>query len=184
MEDFILDRTIYDGRPTDESGREAVEIAVYDFLDKLSIPYKRVDHSPADTKEKCEEIGKLISMPYYKNLFLRNRCEKDFVLLLMLGDKPYNATTVSTQMGTSRLSFCSPEQMEHYLGVKPGSVTLMALSNPNSKNVKVAIDADILKNEYIRCHPCINTSTLLIKTKDVTDLFLKATGHNFAEIDV
>lgn len=184
LEDFFLDKTVYCGRPNTAVGREDFEIAVYDYLDKLNIEYKRVDHSPADSKEKCEEIGKLINMPYFKNLFLRNRCEKEFVLLLMLGDKPYNATQVSTQLKTSRLSFCSPEQMKDFLGVTPGSVTLMALINENSRSVKVAIDADILKGEYIRCHPCKNTSTLLIKTKDIIDKFLPSTGHDFVEINI
>ena len=51
-----IDPTVYDGRPADESGRLPREIACYDLLDRLQLPYRRVDHEAADTIDACQQI--------------------------------------------------------------------------------------------------------------------------------
>lgn len=80
---------LYNGRPTDLTGREDREIRVYDLLDSLGIEYQRTDHGHADTMEACNEIDAVLDVLICKNLFLCNRQKTDFYLLMMPGDKPF-----------------------------------------------------------------------------------------------
>ena len=100
---------VLQGRPTDETGRLEKEIAVYDLLDKLDIPFRRVDHVHADTMEMCQEIDQALGQDICKNLFLCNRQKTKFYLLLMPGDKPFKTKDLSAQIGSSRLSFGGAE---------------------------------------------------------------------------
>lgn len=155
------------GRPLDEEKRLSKEIKCYDFLEKIGIDYFRVDHESADDMETCHEIEKVLGCPICKNLFLCNRQESEFYLLMMPGDKPFKTKVLSKQIGSARLSFASAEKMQELLGVTPGSVSVLGLMNDSEKKVNLLVDADILKEEYTGIHPCINTSTLKIKTEDI-----------------
>ena len=165
------------GRPADISGRPEKEIRVYDFLDALAIPYQRIDHEAANTMEVCAEIDKTLLATICKNLLLCNRQCTDFYLLMMPGDKPFKTKDLSAQIGSSRLSFAAPEYMEQYLDITPGSLSIMGLMNDKENRVRLLIDEDVLKGEYIGCHPCINTSSLRLKTADLTDKVIPALGH-------
>ena len=167
------------GRPENTEGRLEKEIRVYDFLDKLGVEYQRVDHEAAMTMEACDEIDRTLGdgTAICKNLFLCNRQETDFYLLLMPGDKPFKTKNLSAQIGSARLSFAKPEYMEKYLDITPGSVSVMGLMNDKGGKVKLVIDNEVIKGEYIGCHPCINTSSLCIKTEDILKIFLPAVHH-------
>ena len=108
---------LQNGRPENVNDRLDKEIRVYDFLDKLSVTYQRVDHEAAMTMEACEEIDRTLGddTAICKNLFLCNRQETNFYLLLMPGDKPFKTKDLSAQIGSARLSFAKPEYMEKYL---------------------------------------------------------------------
>ena len=170
---------LQDGRPTDLTGRLPKEIRVYDFLDTLNISYQRVDHEAAMTMEACEEIDQVLgdNTSICKNLFLCNRQATDFYLLLIPGNKPFKTKELSAQIGSSRLSFAKPEFMEQYLDITPGSVSVMGLMNDRNKKVQLVMDEDVLKGEYIGCHPCINTSSLRIRTEDMLKIIIPAMGH-------
>ena len=173
---------IQNGRPADLIGRLQKETAVYELLDSLGIEYLRVDHETADTMEDCAEIDATLGAEICKNLFLCNRQKTEFYLLLMPGDKPFKTKELSGQLGVSRLSFGSPEDMESLLGVTPGSATVLSLMNDTDHRVTLLIDTDVLKSEYIGCHPCVNTSSLKIATRDIIDKFLPKTGHFVTEV--
>ena len=170
--------TLYKGRPEKEEGRLAKEIRSYDLLDSLGVEYERIDHEPAMTMEVCEAIDKALGATICKNLFLCNRQQTDFYLLMMPGDKPFKTKDLSAQIGSSRLSFATPEHMEKYLNITPGSVSVLGLMNDKGNGVKLLIDEDVLKGEYIGCHPCINTSSLRIKTEDVMNKVIPAMDHS------
>ena len=171
------------GRPEDVTGRQDKELRVYDFLDSLGVAYERIDHEAAMTMEACEEIDRTLSegveegVTICKNLFLCNRQETDFYLLLIPGDKPFKTKYLSAQIGSSRLSFAKPEYMEKYLDITPGSVSVMGLMNDSEKKVHLLIDEDVLGKAYFACHPCINTSSLRFKTADLTEKVIPAMGH-------
>ena len=172
------------GRPENTEGRLEKEIRVYDFLDKLGVEYQRVDHEAAMTMEACEEIDRTLGdgTAICKNLFLCNRQETDFYLLLMPGDKPFKTKNLSAQIGSARLSFAKPEYMEKYLDITPGSVSVMGLMNDTEGKVQLLIDEDVLGGEYIGCHPCINTSSIRLKTKDLVEKVIPAMNHPFMKV--
>ncbi len=166
------------GRPEDMSGRLDKEIRCYDFLDKLNVEYQRVDHEAADTMEICEEIDKALGAVICKNLFLCNRQETVFYLLMIPADKVFKTKDISAQIGSSRLSFANADHMMKYLDITPGSVSVLGLMNDTENAVTLLIDEDVLKDEYFGCHPCINTSSLKIKTDDLMQKIVPALNHN------
>ena len=168
---------LYKGRPEDISGREEREVRVYDLLDSLGIEYFRTDHEHADTMEECNRIDAVLDVVICKNLFLCNRQKTDFYLLMMPGDKPFKTKELSSQINSARLSFASPDAMLEYLDIKPGAVSVMGLMNDKDNHVKLLVDEDVLKVEYVGCHPCVNTSSLKLKTEDVFGKYLKAVKH-------
>ena len=153
------------------------ELRVYDFLDSLHIAYDRVDHEPAMTMEACLAVDEALGASMCKNLFLCNRQQTDFYLLLMPGDKPFKTKDLSAQIGSSRLSFADAEHMEKYLDITPGSVSVLGLMNDKEKKVRLLIDRDLLSKEYIGCHPCVNTSSLRLATKDLIETIIPAMEH-------
>ncbi|MBQ7383868.1 MAG: prolyl-tRNA synthetase associated domain-containing protein [Clostridia bacterium] len=168
---------LYEGRPEDVNEREEKEVRVYDMLEKLKIKYGRVDHAAAWTMEDCVAIDGILGVSMCKNLFLCNRQKTDFYLLLMPSDKPFRTKELSSQLGVARLSFAAGEDMERFLGLLPGAVSVLGLMNDTERSVRLLIDEDLRECEYIGAHPCVNTSSLKIKTEDILKVFLPATGH-------
>lgn len=169
------------GRPATD-GLSAREIATYDYLDALGIPYRRVGHDAAETMEACLEIDTRLGVKMCKNLFLCNRQQTDFYLLLMPGDKPFKTKELSGQLGVARLSFGSGEKMEEYLGLLPGSVSVMGLMHDKAHAVRLLIDRDLLDERELGCHPCINTASMAIAMTDILQKFLPATGHAYTAV--
>lgn len=168
------------GRPLDEANRLSKELRTYDLLDRLGIPYERVDHEAANTMEACLEIDKILAPAVIcKNLFLCNTQKTKFYLLMIEESKTFQTKVVSKQAHSSRLSFAPAEYMEKYLDITPGSVSVLGLMNDHDKQVQLLVDEDVLNSTYFGCHPCVNTSSLRMKTKDVFDVFLKAVGHDY-----
>lgn len=165
------------GRPTDTQGRLDKEIRVYDFLDSLGVVYQRIDHEAAMTMEACEEIDRTLEATICKNLLLCNRQETQFYLLMLPGDKVFKTKDLSAQIGSSRLSFAKVEYMEQYLDITPGSLSVLGLMNDKDRMVRLLIDEDVLTGEYIGCHPCINTSSLRLRTKDLVEKIIPAMEH-------
>lgn len=168
---------VLQGRPADLTGRLEKEKDVYDLLDKLEIPFQRVDHAPTDTMEMCQEIDALLGQDICKNLFLCNRQKTKFYLLLIPGSKPFKTKDLSAQIGSSRLSFGGAEDMERLLNLTPGSVSVMGLMYDPEGQVSLLIDEDVLKEPFFGCHPCINTSSLKMTTADFREKLLPALGH-------
>ncbi len=176
--------TLYEGRPEVDTGREEKEISAYDFLDALGVTYARVDHAPAMTMAVCEEIDRALDATICKNLFLSNRQGTEFYLLMMPGDKPFKTKDLSAQLGTARLSFGSPEKMEELLHTAPGSASVLGLSHDKDCRVQLVIDREVLAGEYVGCHPLVNTSSLRLRTADLRDVILPATGHAPIVVDL
>lgn len=170
------------GRPKTNEGRLDKEIRVYDHLDALGIEYYRIDHDPAPCFEACIEIEKVLDNVLCKNLFLCNRQETDFYVLMMPADKHFKTKELSSQIGSSRLSFASAEYMEKFLDVTPGSVSIMGLMNDKENRVRLLVDEDVLKPEYVGCHPCINTSSIRLKTKDMFERYLPSVNHDYTVV--
>ena len=180
--DIHLDHTIYTARPTDK--RLPKEERVYDLLERLDVPFERVDHDAVGTIEGCAEIEELLDIEICKNLFLRNSKGDQYYLLMLPGGKHLITKDLAKKIGSTRLSFGTPEKMEEYLDITPGSVSVLGLMNDHGNNIQFLVDNDIKKWEYFGCHPCINTSSLKIKTADLFSKILPAVGHEPVFVDI
>ena len=175
---------LYKGRPENTQGRLDRDLRVYDLLDSLNIEYYRTDHERADNMEACNEIDSILDVIICKNLFLTNRQKTKYFLLMMPGDKKFKTKELTSQINSARLSFAGADDMLKYLDIEPGAVSIMGLMNDRDKTVQLLIDEDVLKDEYIGCHPCVCTSSLKIKTKDIVDIFLPYTGHEYIQVSL
>ncbi len=174
------------GRPEILDGREIKEIRCYDFLNNLGVEYYCVDHRdmPADTMEACEVIDEVLGCRICKNLFLCNRQKTSFYLLMMPADKPFKTKDLTAQINSARLSFADADAMLGLLDITPGSVSVLGLMNDTECTVRLLVDKDILSDEYIGCHPCVNTTSMKIKTKDIFDKIISATNHTKTVVEL
>lgn len=181
-----MDLILKKGRPEIMDGREIKEIKCYDFLDSLGIEYFCVDHRdmPADTMEACVAVDEALGSKICKNLFLCNRQKTDFYLLMMPANKPFKTKDLTSQINSARLSFADAEAMLKYLNIKPGSVSVLGLMNDKDCVVRLLVDKDILDDEYIGCHPCVNTTSMKIKTDDIFDKIITATNHTKTVVEL
>lgn len=159
------------------------EHPVYRALDELNIEYERFEHPPALTMEDCENIGKEAGAAHFKNLFLCNRQGTDFYLLLLRADKKFRTAEVSKQLGVSRLSFTTPEQLKENLGLQPGAVTPMALLNDARHEVMVVVDRDILELDKVCVHPMVSTASAAMKREDLFR-FLDFCGNRIVFVNI
>ncbi len=166
--------SLYDSAPAHASARAAQAFAL---LDELGVPYCRVEHEPAETMELCAAISDALGTRICKNLFLCNRQQTAFYLLAMPEDKPFYTKDLSHQIGSSRLSFAPPEKMEELLGCSPGSASVLGLANDTQRRVHLVMDRDVLEAERFACHPCDNTGSLALATRDLLEKVLPHIGH-------
>ena len=175
---------MYTTTPTNLSARTEMEQRSFALLEELNISYTYVDHEPALTMEDCAEIDLVLGVKMCKNLVLCNRQKTDYYLLLMPGDKVFKTKELSSQINSARLSFASGEAMEELLGVLPGSASVLGLIKDTEGKVQLLIDKDLLEEEYFGCHPCKNTSSLRITTKDLLNLVLPKLGHEYVAVEL
>ena len=167
------EKTIYNTRPDDK--RSAEEEAVYDVLEQLDIPFERLDWSADD--EGTDNVYDTLGIMRLKNLLLCNAQKTKFYLLVMPASVPFKSNVLSKQLGTARFSFAPEENLKQFLHVKPGSASIHGLHNDKDRVVNLCIDERVLEQEYYGCHPCVNTTSLKIKTDDILNKFLEHTGH-------
>ena len=173
---------VYNGAPAES--RSDVEDRVYDCLTRLAIPFTRVDHAPAFTMEDCAAISDALNVHICKNLLLTPRNRSAFYLLCLPAEKPFSTKDFSKRMGSSRLSFATEEDLVALLGCHAGSASVLGLMNDTQHRVTLAIDRAVSEDEWFGCHPCKNTSSLRLKTRDILEKFLPATGHEEIIVDL
>ena len=172
------------GAPADLAARQPRERRCYEFLDRLGVNYRRVDHEPASTMELCREIEKTLGCPICKNLLLTNRQQTDFYLLLMEGDKVFKTKYLSKALGCARLSFATDAQMLELVDITPGSLSVLGLINDPDKKVRLVIDRPVLEQPEIGFHPCLNSSTLAVSMADFREKILPALGHEATVVEL
>ena len=173
---------VYNGAPAES--RSDVENRVYAALAQLEIPFTRVDHEPAFTMEDCAAISEALDVHICKNLLLTPRNRSAFYLLCLPAEKPFSTKDFSKLIGSSRLSFATEEDLVALLGCRAGSASVLGLMNDTEHRVTLAIDRTVAQDEWFGCHPCKNTSSLRLKTRDVLEKFLPDTGHEAVIVDL
>lgn len=149
---------------------------LFKLLDTLNIETTTVEHPPLFTVEDSQLLRGQISGGHTKNLFLKDK-KGNFFLVSVSEDAKVDLKTLHKIIGgSSRLSFGKPEKLLEYLGILPGSVTAFSVINDTENMVKMIIDAPLMEQETINCHPLINTATTNIARIDLIK-FLKAVNH-------
>ena len=165
------------GRPVDFESRLPKEQRCYELLDSLGLDYQRIDHQVTMTMEACAAVDEALGATICKNLLLCNRQKTDFYLLMLPGEKVFKTSALSRQIGSSRLSFADGCFMEEFLDITPGSLSVLGLMNDHGHRVQLLVDQELLAGEWIGCHPCINTSSLRLRTADLMEKVLPAMDH-------
>jgi len=156
---------------------------IYKFLDSINVSYERFDHPAVYTVSEAKKLSPEMDGASTKNLFLRDKKGTRHFLVVVPQDKQVDLKELSSILEASRLSFASPDRLKKYLGIEPGSVSILALLNDPEKTVEVFVDNELWNAEIILCHPLVNTSTLAI-TRDGIKQFLEKTGHNLMLVEV
>ncbi|MDF2617328.1 MAG: prolyl-tRNA synthetase associated protein [Sedimentibacter sp.] len=159
------------------------EKSVYEVLEKLHIHYEKHDHPAVFTCREADIYTSGLKGVHTKNLFLRNKKGDKHYLVVMCEDKVLDVKAFGEIIHEKNISFASPERMMKYLKLTPGSVSLFGIINDTEHAVKVYIDEDIMKEEFINSHPNVNTSTLVIKVSDMIR-FLEDSGNQYQTISL
>lgn len=146
------------------------------FLAELAIPFEILRHEAAFTVEQSKLVTGAIAGAHTKNLFVKDKKGRMF-LVVAEHERRIDLKRLHEAIGASgRLSFCSAEQMKEHLGVTPGSVTSLALVNDRQRAVTLVLDAGLMDEERINCHPLVNTMTVSLPRQKLLDVFA-LTGH-------
>ncbi len=159
------------------------ETEIQKFLEEHGIPFERHEHEPVFTCEDAALHLKGLSGKGSKNLFLRNKKGDKHVLVSVSEEKRVDLKALGEQIGIGRPSFGSPERLKQYLGVEPGSVSVLGLINDTAKVVDLYVDKDLWDSDAIHYHPLVNTATLLISPKGVAE-FVAVIGREVAVIKI
>lgn len=162
---------------------KAEEKRVYDILEKLDIDFEKYEHDAIFTIEEANELAIDMKGAHCKNLFIRNRKGNQHYLVILEESKTADLKALSSQIGSTPLSFASEERLYKYLSLTPGSVTPFGLINDSEKHVIVLIDKDLIHSEYISFHPNINTATITITYNDF-EKFLNWCGNNITYVNL
>ena len=163
---------------------EEREKGTCEFLDRLGVRYEKYEHEPLMTIDDAQELDQKLGFEICKNLFLSTRHGTEFYLLVMVGSKKFNTGKVSKQVGVPRMTFAGNGPMLEYLNIKPGSVSPLGLIYDKGNNVTLLLDSEVMKMEKIAVHPCVNTATLVIDTKDFIERIVPACGHNYIKVTI
>lgn len=162
---------------------------IYALLKQLNIPFRNIEHPAAASMEDLAAVERQLrtenaNQAFCKNLFLCNRQKTVFYLLLIREDKRFRTSVVSKLIGASRLSFGDEEHLYQLLGVHPGAITPLGLVFDAEHQVRLLVDRDLLSLEEIDVHPCVNTATVALKTRDLLEKFFPFTGHTPQLLDI
>lgn len=155
---------------------------IYSFLQNHSIEYRRFDHPAVFTCEEAERLCPDMPGVSLKNLFLRDKNGHRHFLVVVGYDKNADLKGLKELLQVSKLSFASADRLQKYLGVTPGSVSLLGLINDTGHAVEVIIDEKLWGQDF-QCHPLVNTASLVISNEGI-QRFLKTTGHAYRLLTV
>lgn len=163
--------------------------AIYALLLRLNIPFRKAEHPAASSMEDLSAVEAQLRQPgasqaFCKNLFLCNRQKTVFYLLLIREDKRFKTSVVSKLIGASRLSFGEEDKLYALLGVHPGAITPLGLVFDAEHQVRLLMDRDLLSLEEIYVHPCVNTATVALRTRDLMEVYFPFTGHTPQLLDI
>ena len=155
---------------------------VYETLDRLGIPFERVDTDPGLTMEDCQIIDRKIGVRIVKTIFLCNRQQTEFRIYVTSDDKPFVTKDFCSKLGIPRVSFAPADKLEELTGVKVGATTILSAVLPAAKDVILVMDKEIADSEWYACTDGTATCFIKIRTKDLLEKYIPSTGHTLIVI--
>ena len=146
------------------------------MFDRLGLAYERHHHAPVHTCDEAESAIPASDAVQTKNLFLRDKRGRRHLLLVTTCAKAVDVKRFADTADADHLSFGSADRLTRYLGVEPGSVTVFGLVNDLEHAVELFVDRDVWNVARWRCHPLVNSETVVMSRSDV-ERFLEQTGH-------
>ena len=162
----------------------SVKEDVLSALAALGVSYELLEHAPVHTMEDCKAAEEALGGVMPRNLFLTPRNHASHHLLIARPDAPFRTSRISRQLGVSRLSFATAEELMDMLRTLPGAISPMGLLFDGEKKVRLAIDRALRGEERLLFHPCVNTATLAVSGADFFERLLPALGHEAAYVDM
>ncbi len=155
-------------------------------LDACGLHGTVYEHPAVWTMEDCLAIPGIdwtaVEMP--KNLFLCNRQQTAFFLMLTPHDAPFRTAAASRALGVSRLSFAPDALLPSLLGLEAGAVSPLGLHHDSGRRVQLVVDDRLLPYARLAFHPCDNRATVVLDAADFFNVFLPYTGHLPVWVDV
>lgn len=155
----------------------ALQEMTYQALQRLKIPFWRVETDEVITMEDCVQINQKLNMKMVKTLFLCNRQQTEFYLFITAGDKPFKSKEFSNALNVSRVSFAPADLLEKMLGTKIGAATVFSSLLDKTNTVKIIIDEDVAGEEWYGCSDGTTTGYMKINTARIIHDFLPYTLH-------
>lgn len=152
------------------------------ILDQLGINSTRYEHPAVFTVADAEKYDRG-QAAQSKNLFLRDKKGNRHFLVVLAAEKRVDLAKLGITLNVKNLSFASPDRLQQYLQLTPGSVSPFGLIHDRDKHVEVVVDQSLLKEANQGFHPNTNTATLVISTNDFIK-FLNWTGNKITTVEI
>lgn len=145
------------------------------ILEDRNIKYEMVEHQAVYTIDEMLDCEIPHPDQIAKNLFIRDDKKRKYYLITCLEDKKINLKEFRNEHGTRPLTFASEDDLMAKMGLTRGAVTPFGILANEEKDVIVYLDKDY-ENKIMGIHPCDNTATVFVNTRDVVKL-LKEHGN-------
>lgn len=155
---------------------------IFAHLDRLGIAYRLYEHEAIFTVAEGEHLKAGMSGIHCRNLYMRDK-KKDNFLVTAANETEIDLKKLSDLLGCGRLSFGSADRLWEFLGIRPGSVNPFTVINDPQNQVKLYLDAVMMKGDLINVHPMDNAKTVALAPEGLIK-FLEDIGHNYSVIDL
>lgn len=158
--------------------------AIYAKLDALGIRWRSIQHAPAASAAECAAVSEALGALVCKNYFLTTKSRKHWRLCIVRPEARLRTADISRQAGTPRLTFAEEDDLLRMLHARPGSVSPMGLMFDSAQEVRVLVDRALAQAPELAFHPCDNTETLALSSRDFFEIYLPAVGKTPEWVDI
>jgi len=156
---------------------------VFDFLDARGIRYEWYEHPEAPTIEIARQWWRDDGSKHCKNLFFRNHKGDRHYLVCFDSERSLAIRDLEARLRQGKLTFASPERMERWLGLRPGSVSPFGLINDPENHVHLFLDVNLRDCPAYSFHPNDNRATVVIPQEEFLK-YLAAVGNSYEFIEL
>lgn len=156
---------------------------VLSYLDSKDIKYSWYTHNEAPTIEIARTQWRADGSKHCKNLFFRNHKGNRHYLVVLDCEYDLDIHDLEHRLHQGKLSFASPQRMERYLGLQPGSVSPFGLINDTENHVHLFLDKNLQSQHSLSFHPNDNRATVVISQEEFMR-YLNGIGNTFEFLEL